>query len=191
MSSPLDSIRRFGTTLFLVEGVLSLILGVLILIWPVTAVLMFALLFGAWLIISGVASLASYFTTAKDLRSSWTLARGILMIVAGLVVVFSPGAGAVVLAWIAAFALLFVGVFQISGSFLLKSGQVSNWWILLVTGILSVVAGFCLMLYPLTGAVAMAYIVGVAVIAEGIACLAFALLTRRAAAAAERSIHLQ
>lgn len=171
--TPADYFRQ-GRTLLIVQGICALLLGIMVIIWPITATQVFAILMGAWLIVSGIVSITAWAGRPRGMRSGWALTRAIFSIIAGLIVFFIPAAGMLALLWIVAFVMLLVGVFQISGSFSFKAAGARTWWLMLLTGILSIIAGVCLMIYPGTGLIVLAWVVGIAMIVEGISAFVLA-----------------
>ncbi|MYM18876.1 hypothetical protein GSY69_02480 [Brevibacterium sp. 5221] len=193
MTSPLmptaGTVLRKMRTLLFVQGAAALVLGVLVIIWPVNATLIFAILMGAWLLVDGVVSALTWAARPRGARSGVALARAIFGIVAGLVIVAVPAAGMLVVVWIVAFVMLLLGAFQLAGCGTLRAAGVRYWWMMLITGILSVLAAVGILLFPVTGAAVFAWIVGVAMIVEGIAAfLIGSQLNRAVRAQDEREI---
>lgn len=94
------------------RGLVSIVAGIIALVWPgLTA---FALLFviAAWCIVSGVLEIAMAIQLRKQVAGEWLLAvEGVLSVVFGVLLMLAPLAGAIVLGlWIGAYALVLGGM---------------------------------------------------------------------------------
>lgn len=107
------SSRKAGTYwgFVLFKGVLDLAFGIIAIVWPGITVWVLVLIFGIELIVSGIVALVVSFRIPKEYetRSRW-LWRGIIGIVAGLVVLAWPDATVWVIAVLAAVYLIIVGL---------------------------------------------------------------------------------
>lgn len=100
--------ERWG--LLLLEGIADLIAAAIAFFWPLITVVAFIYLMGAWAIVSGAMLLAAAFRL--DLaRGRWLMGLGgVVSMIWGLLLLFWPIAGAVVLTWwMGAYALVFGG----------------------------------------------------------------------------------
>lgn len=130
-------------------GVLSIVLGVLVLVWPDATLLLVAILFGIQLIVLGVLRVALARTLPAD--PGWlrpvTLVLGVLTILAGIFCLFHPGTSLVVVAillavgWLAEGLAVFVQAF-VEG----PSGGTRAF--LVITGIVLVIAGLLVLIFP-------------------------------------------
>jgi uncharacterized membrane protein HdeD (DUF308 family) len=101
-----DSVENRG--LIAVLGVVSAIAGVILIRHPVRSVVAIALLLGLWLIVAGVTRLIRAFGAPRREVSSMLLA--LLEIVAGIVIVSSPGIGVATLVLLVGISLIARGV---------------------------------------------------------------------------------
>jgi uncharacterized membrane protein HdeD (DUF308 family) len=98
-----------------VTGVLSAIVGILLIRHPIAGVAAIALLIGIWLVAIGVVRIAVGF--AEEQNRVWNLVLGALEIIAGIVIVADPNIGFTTLA-------LLVGIgFIVNGFGLLALGR--------------------------------------------------------------------
>jgi uncharacterized membrane protein HdeD (DUF308 family) len=104
------------------QGVISLAAGVVALVWPGPTVLALVLIIGVWSIVLGVTEIAEAFSARRSGSSSWgwLLAGGIVAILFGIVLIVSPGAGALALLWIIGWFSLVFGVVFIVWAFRLR-----------------------------------------------------------------------
>jgi uncharacterized membrane protein HdeD (DUF308 family) len=79
-----------GGAMVALLGVLGIVIGILLIRHPVHGVLAVALLIGIWLVTLGVLRLVRAFAADRHL---WTIAVAVLEIIAGIVIVSSPGIG--------------------------------------------------------------------------------------------------
>jgi len=95
-----ESRRRWLT---IVEGLMGLIIGGLILVFPSLALIAFVYFFAAWAIITGVLEVAAAVQLRKELKNEVLLIlSGILSVVFGILALFYPTTSAIVILYIIA-----------------------------------------------------------------------------------------
>ncbi|MBN9110502.1 MAG: HdeD family acid-resistance protein [Pseudonocardia sp.] len=106
-----------------VQGVISVIAGVLAFAWPGATVLVILFLIAFWSIVAGIAEITESLTMRRNGSSTWgwVLAAGILSIVFGILLVVQPSAGLVTLLWIAGIWALVFGIVVVVWAFRLRS----------------------------------------------------------------------
>lgn len=174
---PLTTFR----TLLIVFGVISALLGLVILIWPdKSAVWAVAILVTIYAIGTGIAQvIAALF--ARDMgpweRIGW-LVLGVLFIIGGIVALSNLGTATQVLAVLLG---ILVGVlWLIEGIFMLATVSYSpakGWSVF--SGILSIVAGVLLLLSPIWGAVVLWIFLGASLLVIGIVQIVQGIALRR------------
>jgi uncharacterized membrane protein HdeD (DUF308 family) len=104
------------------QGVVSLIAGVIALVWPGPTVLALVLIIGIWSIVLGVTEIVEAFQARRSGASSWgwLVAGGIVAILFGIVLIVSPGAGALALLWIIGWFAVVFGIVYIVWAFRLR-----------------------------------------------------------------------
>jgi uncharacterized membrane protein HdeD (DUF308 family) len=106
----------------IVQGVVSVLAGLVALFWPGLTALVLVLIIAAWSIVLGATEIVEAFTARRHGSSSWVwlLIGGIVGILFGIVLIASPAAGALTLLWvIGAFALV-LGVVHVVWAFRLR-----------------------------------------------------------------------
>jgi uncharacterized membrane protein HdeD (DUF308 family) len=107
---------------FALEGLLSIIVGLIAFLMPAAAA--FALLFviAAWAIITGVLRISAAIRLRKEIRGEWMLIlNGALSVILGIFLIFLPGAGFVTLVWwLGAYATIW-GITLIALAFKLRA----------------------------------------------------------------------
>jgi uncharacterized membrane protein HdeD (DUF308 family) len=108
-------------TLFLLEGVIGILAGVLAFLWPALTVVVFVTLVAFWALFTGGLMLAAAFRLHPDHGRWWFVLGGIASIIYGALLLVAPLLGALVLTWwIGAYALIF-GVTMLIAAFRLRS----------------------------------------------------------------------
>lgn len=165
----------------LLRGVLAIIFGLLVFLWPGITLAVFILLFATFAFIDGLLLVLQSVTTHRHEKHWWArLLQGLLSIAAGLAAFFWPGVTLLVLVYIIAFYAIFTGILQIIGAIELRK-VIKGELLLLVSGILAIAVGVLLIFRPLTGAIALAQVIGIFAIAYGIMVMVLALKLRSVA----------
>jgi uncharacterized membrane protein HdeD (DUF308 family) len=152
----------------LVVGVLSVLLGLLFLFWPGKTIVVIAVIFGVWLIVSGIVQLVQGFNS--DLGTGERVLAvivGVISIVLG-VLCFRGGItnGVYILSLFVGFSFLFRGIWQfIIG--LQNKGQ-SGRGLLIIGGILGIIAGIIVLSAPFESLEVLALIMGIWLVIMGI-----------------------
>jgi uncharacterized membrane protein HdeD (DUF308 family) len=156
------------------EAVLLIVLGIAALLLPLAAGLAASIVFGVILVLSGVLGLAAAFASGGRHPRGWSLLSAIIALVVGVVLLVNPLAGALGLTLLLSVYLLVDG-FALIGLALNHRRRVTGRWSwLLGSGILDVVLAVILILLNAVGsAVVIGFIVGIDLIAAGIALFLF------------------
>ena len=176
-----ELVRKLGDAWgwILLRGIAGIAFGVLALLWPGLTLVVLVVLWGAWALVDGVFALVTAWQARDRGRPVWPLAIiGVLGIGAGLVTLFAPGvAGAVLLAFIAAWAIV-TGVFQVVHAIRVRKA-IDNEWMLILSGVLSVLIGVYILVYPVSGALAIVWVIAAWSILCGAMLIAAALRLRK------------
>ena len=165
---------KTGWWLLVLRGIAALLFGVLAFVYPGMTAQVLVILFGVYALINGIFTLALAIRAPKGTPGIGTLVLlGLLGIAAGLVTFFYPGITAIsLLAVIAAWAVV-TGIFEIAVAIKLRQ-QLSNEWMLILSGVLSVVFGVLVVLMPNAGALSIIWLIGIYAILFSITMLAVA-----------------
>ena len=148
----------------LVFGILSIILGAFFLIQPAVTSIVAAKFIGIYWIVAGIIQLIHMFQ--DHTAWGWKLFLGGLSIVAGLFLVFAdPLAAALGLGTAFVFVLGFWGIFM--GIMMLIGAFKGGGWGAGILGALAVFLGIILIMSPLSGALALPWVVGIFLIIGG------------------------
>ncbi|MER6947315.1 HdeD family acid-resistance protein [Nonomuraea sp. NPDC000554] len=165
--------------LILVRGILALIFGVLALVWPGLTLLALVILFGAYALVSGIFALFAAFKHGVKSRA-WLILSGILGIVAGILAFVWPGITSLALLYVVAFWALFSGVSEVIAGIALRE-MITNEWTLIVGGILSVIFGILLIIWPGAGLLTLVWLLGIFAILYGIAMVVLSFRVKKLA----------
>jgi uncharacterized membrane protein HdeD (DUF308 family) len=175
-----------GWWLLLLRGIAGILFGIAAFIWPGLTVLALTLLYGAFAFADGILSLGAAFTKGGDeaIPTWWLALIGLLGIAAGAIAFLWPGLTAFALiVMIGAWAVA-IGVLEIIGAIWLRK-EIADEWLLIATGIISVLFGLAVLLRPGAGALALAWAVGAYALLAGLLHVAFAFRLKGAHAPAQ------
>ena len=176
MRPMLDDLAR-GWKFVLLRGLVAILFGVLTLAWPGLTLLTLVILYGAFALLDGGFSLAAAITGETTQSRWWLLIIGILGLVAGAVTLVWPGiTGLVLLLLIAAWAIT-SGILQVAGAIRLRA-EIDDEWLLIASGVLSVLFGVLILLFPGAGALGIAFGIGAYALIFGALLVAFSLRLR-------------
>ena len=164
----------------LVWGMLNLILGVVVLAWPGISVLVAAVLFGAFLVISGIAQVVAAFALDASASSRVLLfISGALSVVLGVLAFrhFGEGYALLLLAiWIGV-GFIFQGVAEAAMAISHPLMPARGGHIFL--GILTVIAGVVVLGWPFDSIVVLAIVAGAWLVVIGITQIIWAFQARK------------
>jgi uncharacterized membrane protein HdeD (DUF308 family) len=105
---PGQGLHRAG---HLVSGVLGIAAGILTIIWPGITVLVLVVLIGLWAVLTGAAEVWAGIRLRERIEAPWLLVLvGVMSVVAGLLLFFWPGPGAIAVAIVIGVYALIAGV---------------------------------------------------------------------------------
>jgi uncharacterized membrane protein HdeD (DUF308 family) len=170
--------------LFMVEGVVLLILGILAIVVPPVATIAVEILIGWLLLISGIVGLTATLRMRAAPGFWWSLLSAILGLVAGVVLLRWPLSGALSLTLILTAFLTLEGVLSIFYALEHKRELSGRWAVMLFSGIVDLVlAGMIFTGLPGTAAWAIGLLIGINLVFGGAALIAMALHARDSAPA--------
>jgi uncharacterized membrane protein HdeD (DUF308 family) len=155
------------------EAIALIVLGAAALLLPLFAGLFVGTIIGVVLLISGIVGLVSAFSGGPHLHRGWSILSAVIALVVGLLVLFNPLAGVVSLTLLLGAYLLLDGVSLIGLALDQRKRGSSRWSLVLVSGIVDLIlALLIIMLSGIGSAVVVGVILGIDLIAAGIALLA-------------------
>jgi uncharacterized membrane protein HdeD (DUF308 family) len=163
--------------LFLLEGIVLVLLGILAIVVPQIATLAVAILLGWLFLISGVVGLATTFMTRNAPGFWWAIVSAALAVLAGILLLGWPVSGAESL------TLLLIAFFVIEGvvsiMYALEHRDSGRWGWMLVSGLIDLVLAVMIFAgLPSTAEWAIGLLVGINMLFGGTAMIAMALHAR-------------
>lgn len=153
------------------RGMLAIIFGILTLIWPAITLLVLVLLFGVYVLVDSLFAIATGFSYRNRNKQWWAIVlSGIFGIAIGLVTFFWPEITALALLMLIAVWAFLKGVLEIATAIKLRR-ILSGEWLMALTGSLSILFAFLLVVFPGTGALALVWLIGAYSIVSGIILL--------------------
>jgi uncharacterized membrane protein HdeD (DUF308 family) len=158
--------------LILLRGISMVILGIILLAFPMASLTVLLALMGAWWIIDGVITVFKSVKGRKYQKAwGWGIFMGVLGIVAGVVVLSKPLASAILttsfLTWFLGIVALAYGLNGIVTGISLRK-EIRGEWSMILGGILSICFGIILMVSPFVSAVIILKTVGIVASVVGI-----------------------
>jgi uncharacterized membrane protein HdeD (DUF308 family) len=170
--------------LFLTEGIVLLILGMLAIVVPQIATIAAAVFIGWLLLISGAVGLLATFRMRSAPGFGWSLLSAVIGIVAGILLLRSPVTGALSLTLILTVFLAIEGVVSILFALEHKRELSGRWGAMLFSGLVDLfLAGIIFAGLPGTAAWAIGLLIGINLVFGGSALIAMALHARNSATA--------
>jgi uncharacterized membrane protein HdeD (DUF308 family) len=162
--------------LFLIEGIVLVVLGILAILVPPLATITFTLFLGWLFLISGIMGLITTFWARHAPGFWWSLLSAVLAIAAGIVLLAWPVSGAVSLTLLLIVFFIIEGVLSIMYALEHKKELSGQWGWMLASGIIDLIlAGIILVGLPGTAAWALGLLVGINMLFGGSALIAMAL----------------
>jgi len=152
--------------LSIITGLLMIVLGGLFVASPGLSLATVILLFGVFVIVYGIGLAVAGFTGRAESRGG-AIAVGLLAVVVGVIALVWPGLTSLTLLYIIAAWMIVSGVVDIAGAFMggISGGQ--RVW-LVILGILSIGVGVYFFVHPVSGALALLWLVGIYLIVLGV-----------------------
>lgn len=165
-----------------VRGIAAILFGLLAWVWPGITLLALLILFGIYALVDGASALAGSLVYRKVLRDWWLiLLAGVGSVLLGVMALARPGITALVLLFFIAARALVVGALEIVAA-IEHRHEIRHEWLLIAAGAVSIFFGLGVMAYPVTGALAVVWLIGTYAILTGILQLVFAFSHRPAEA---------
>ncbi len=159
---------------FAVRGVLAILFGILALAWPKSAIAALVLMFGAFVLMDGIVALVSGIQLRKYFKYWWALLlEGLTGIVIAVMTFIWPNIAALVLLYFIATWAILTGIFEIVAAIEFRN-VIPGEWATFLSGLLSVVLGIMVFVYPSAIAVGLMWAVALYAIAFGTMELIFA-----------------
>lgn len=174
----LGSILSRNWWLMVLRGLAAIGFGILIFAKPNISLQVLVYLFGAYVLVEGIVGVALAIQ-GRNTIDSWgaLLLWGLIGIAVGILAFVKPDATALALLFYIALWAILTGVLEIVVAIRLRE-VISNEWLLLIAGLLSIAFGVLLIAKPDAGALAVLSLIGAYAIVFGVLLLIFAFKVR-------------
>lgn len=150
------------------RGVLSILFGLAAFLWPGLTLGALVLLFGAYAFVDGAFAVAAALVGRTGGMPWWALlVEGLIGLAAGVATALWPGITALALLYMIAAWSAATGVFEMVAAIRLRR-EIRGEWALFLSGLLSVVFGLVLVMFPGAGALALAWYIGAYAVVFGV-----------------------
>jgi uncharacterized membrane protein HdeD (DUF308 family) len=169
-------LRSWGATVL--RGLLALIFGIVILVWPAATTLVLIVVFGVFALVDGIFSLIEAVLAAGK-KEKWglLLASGLLGLLIGIIVLARPGVAFLALYYLLAIWLIASGAVEIAGAFEIDAPTAAK-VLLAFLGLVSGVIGVLLIVYPISGIWTVILLIGIYGVVVGVLRIIFGFMIR-------------
>ena len=164
--NPLRSLAERAWQIQMLVGILGVLAGLLALFWPGRTTLIVAILFGAYLLVTGVIGLFVGFTTdMPTVTKVLTILSGGLSVILGAICFRSNFQSVLLLSVWIGIGLMFKGIIALVDG--LGPDRVGGGWAVL-SGLMFLVGGMVLLVFPIDSLVALVSVAGVFLLIAGV-----------------------
>ncbi|MGH7571138.1 MAG: HdeD family acid-resistance protein [Gemmatimonadota bacterium] len=161
------------------RGVAGILFGLLTLFNPAITLAVLVLFFGAYALADGLFTvIAAIANRRNEPRWGWLLVSGILGILIGILTFLMPSVTALVLLFLIASWAIIRGIAEIVAAIQLRK-VITGEWLFVLAGVLAVLFGILLFLFPGAGALTVVLWIGAFATVFGILMIALAFRLRR------------
>jgi uncharacterized membrane protein HdeD (DUF308 family) len=172
-----------GSSVLIVRGIVGVVVGVVAFLWPGITIAALVVIFGAYAIIDGITNLVLGFSRTGA-HGRWAhVLQGVVGIAAGVLTFMWPAITALVLVLMIGAWAIITGVFEIVAAIRLRQ-VITGEWLLVLSGIVSILFGVLVFAFPLAGAVGISWVLGVYTMIAGIILISLGVRLRKLVVAA-------
>jgi len=158
--------------MLILRGVLAILFGVIAFMWPGITWFSLVIMFGAYAMVDGVIAIVTGLQNTKDSPRWWVfLLEGLVSVGAGVVAFMWPGLTAYILLIVIAAWAVVTGLLEIAAAIRLRR-EITNEWMLGLSGLLSVALGVLLFMRPVIGGLALVWMLGAYAVIFGVLLIA-------------------
>ncbi len=153
----------------LVSGIFLIIVGLILLFFPEGTTRLIAYITAVLLLVLGIAQIIGYLRSEPGMgRHQSSLAAGIMLVIAGLIVYFRAEAVISIIPVIMGIIIAISGVAKLQQAVDLARMKVSRWSTVLVIALLNIVLGVIIIFDPFSTAMTLLRFVGIGLIYSGL-----------------------
>lgn len=167
LGSPFTALAKKTWQTVLVTGLLAVVLGIIVLVWPGPSLLVAGILFGIYMVVSGIFQLIAAFTHLPSTSFRvLSFISGVLSLIIGVFCFRDDLASIVLLGLWIGISWLFRGIAVLFAAIAEPSVPGRGWQIFY--GIISALAGVILIVWPISSLSTLVLVVGIFLIVIGV-----------------------
>jgi uncharacterized membrane protein HdeD (DUF308 family) len=160
------------------RGLFAILFGVLVFLAPITSLEALLLFLAIYLVIDGIGNVITAFNNRERYNQWWvTLLEGVVSILAGIAAFLWPATAAIAILFLIAAWAIITGVLEIMAAIRLRKEIENEFWLGLA-GLLSILFGVVLIVWPGAGVLTVLWLIGGYAIVSGIFILMLAFRLR-------------
>lgn len=164
--------------LLALRGVAAIIFGVMAFVWPWTTIAVLVILFGAYAVADGILAIAAALSNAAGQRRGSILLQGVVSLVIGIATFVWPNLTALTLIYLIAVWAIAIGFLQLVVAIELRR-ELSNEWLLILSGIASIIFGVLVIIFPGAGALSVVWMIAAYAVLIGALLLGLSFRVRK------------
>jgi uncharacterized membrane protein HdeD (DUF308 family) len=165
--------------MLLLRGVLAFVFGLICFAYPGVTLRILVIVFGSYTLLDGLLAVAAAITRAHSQPRWWsTLIEGVAGSMIGVIILSWPGITGLGLLYLMALWAILTGILKMMAARRLRRHIIGE-WLLLLSGVASVVCGVLLFFMPGSGALAVLFWIGTYAVSIGLFLVVVALRLRR------------
>jgi uncharacterized membrane protein HdeD (DUF308 family) len=178
------------SSFLIIRGIVGIVIGILTFGWPGVTIAVLVAIFAVYAVVDGMTNLILGLTRTTRQGRSWPLTvQGLVGIAAGVLTFLWPAITALALVFFIGAWAVVTGVFEIVAAIRLRKALQGE-WLLLLSGVLSIVFGVLIFAFPGAGAVGIAWILGAYAAAAGVILVALGIRLRSLGTVFPQSAHV-
>jgi hypothetical protein len=177
-STPIsDSQVKTVRLAIIIAGVVAILVGIAILVWPQATLALVAWLFGLYFIVSGIARIvkAAMSSGLAGSYRAFLAVLGVLLLIGGIFVLLNPLFGVTVVATLIGFTWILEGI-----GVLMDAPRGKGAWVAVLFGVVSIAAGVIVLIAPVAATVFWLQVTAVLLIVAGLMQVIQGAMLRRA-----------
>ena len=147
-----------------VTGAILIVVGMLMMRYPIEAIMSAGMILGIGLIVSGL----NEFSAWHFFGFRRFIVSGIIDVIAGVIMVIQPGISAFFIPFVIGLWLFSAGISRTCAGFWLGGAEVPGWWMVLISGLAMVAFAVMMCVSPLSSTFSVMMILAGVLIASGV-----------------------
>lgn len=167
MKSILHAQRRSSVA----AAVVTVVLGLVLIFWPDRSVNFLCMLLGISILLTGLIYFLGWLSRRGEGAPAFLVLPGVILCALGLWLLTSPASVVVLIQYIFGAILLFHGAVDLQGALALMGRRLERWWVDLLLALLTMGLGALVLFNPFGAFAALIFLIGAALVYDGISDL--------------------